>query len=146
MVIGMPGRPCLDKRSRTRGLSLTVHRFVGSAESIHLEPVVDRVAKVVGSEHSGIGTDWDLQGVDQLPAHQVESVRHTLAERHAFRERIDNDGFDHSRKFHEPTEALARRGCSDAPVKTVLGSNFRRLLGNCVQLSANHQQPRGRTP
>lgn len=53
-----------------------------------------------------------------------------FAGRHAFREHIDTDGFDHPQKFRALTEALSRRGYSDAPVKAVLGDNFRRLLGN----------------
>ena len=49
---------------------------------------------------------------------------------YAFRDKLDTDGFDHPQKIFDLTEALIRRGYSDANITAVLGGNFRRLLGS----------------
>ena len=46
---------------------------------------------------------------------------------HAFRDKLDTDGFDHPQKIFDLTEALIRRGYSDDNISAVLGGTFRRL-------------------
>ena len=90
---------------------------------------VDHVAKLVGVEHVGIGSDADLNGYDDMPADQYKALKASYKSSYAFRDRIDVDGFDHPRNVFDLTEELIRRGYSDASIKLILGGNFRSLLG-----------------
>lgn len=110
-----------------------VRMFVSPSEPTtmeHLVDHIDHVAKLVGIEHAGIGSDCDLSGYDALPADQNKALRAAYKSSYAFRERIDIAGFDHPRKLYDLTEALLRRGYGDADIVGVLGGNFRRLLKN----------------
>ena len=90
---------------------------------------VDHVAKLVGIEHVGIGSDADLNGYDDMPADQYKQLKAGYKASYAFRDKIDIDGFDHPQKIYDLTEELIKRGYSDANIRLVLGGNFRRLLG-----------------
>lgn len=90
---------------------------------------VDHVAKLVGIEHVGIGSDADLNGYDDMPPDQYKQLKASYKASYAFRDKIDIDGYDHPRKIFDLTEELTRRGYSDDNVRLVLGGNFRRLLG-----------------
>ena len=90
---------------------------------------IDHVAKLVGVEHVGIGSDADLNGYDDMPPDQYKQLKAGYKASYAFRDKIDIDGFDHPTKVFDLTEELIRRGYSDANIKLVLGGNFRRLLG-----------------
>jgi membrane dipeptidase len=95
----------------------------------HLVDHIDHVAKLVGVEHVGIGTDSDLLGYDALPADQAKKLRSYYKQSYGFRDKIDIEGFNHPKKMFDLTEALLRRGYGDADIVGVLGGNFRRLLG-----------------
>jgi len=90
---------------------------------------IDHVAKLVGVEHVGIGSDSDLNGYDDMPPDQYKQLKAGYKSSYAFRDKIDIDGFDHPQKIFDLTEELIRRGYSDANIRLVLGENFRRLLG-----------------
>ena len=90
---------------------------------------IDHVAKLVGIEHVGIGSDADLNGYDDMPPDQYKQLKAAYKASYAFRDKIDIDGFDHPRKVFDLTEELIRRGHTDADIKLILGGNFRRLLG-----------------
>ena len=94
----------------------------------HMVDHIDHVARLVGIEHVGIGSDADLDGYDDMPAEQLKQLRAAYKASYAFRDKIDTDGFDHPRKTYELAEALIRRGYSDEHIGLVLGGNFRRLL------------------
>jgi len=109
-----------------------VRMFVRDKEPTTIEDIVDHidhVAKLVGIEHVGIGSDSDLLGYDRMPPEQLKQLRAAYKASYAFRDRIDTDGFDHPQKVYDLTDALLRRGYSDANIELVLGGNFRRLLG-----------------
>ncbi|MEO5629424.1 MAG: membrane dipeptidase [Thermomonas sp.] len=93
---------------------------------------IDHVAKLVGIEHVGIGSDADLNGYDDMPADQLKQLRAAYKASYAFRDQIDIDGFDHPKKVFDLAEALIRRGYSDSDIEKVLGGNFRRLLGQVI--------------
>ena len=123
-----------------------VRMFVRDKEPTTIEHIVDHVdhvAKLVGIEHVGIGSDSDLLGYDKMPPEQLKQLRAAYKASYAFRDRIDTDGFDHPQKVYDLTDALLRRGYSDASVELVLGGNFRRLLGST---SAQPNTQRERTP
>jgi membrane dipeptidase len=108
-----------------------VRMFVRDKEPTTLDHIVDHVAhvaKLVGVEHVGVGSDCDLSGYDALPADQMKQLRGGYKQSYAFRDKIDIDGFDHPKKLFDLTEALLKRGFGDGDIKAILGGNFRRLL------------------
>ncbi len=109
-----------------------VRMFVRTEEPTdigHMADHIEHVARLVGIEHVGIGSDADLNGYDDMPPDQYEQLKGAYTSAYAFREKIDTDGFDHPRKVYDLTEELIRRGHSDADIALILGGNFRRLLG-----------------
>ena len=110
-----------------------VRNFVKDSEPTTVDNIVDHidhVAKLVGIEHVGIGSDSDLMGYDHMPPDQYQKLKASYKASYAFRDKIDTDGFDHPRKVYDLTAALLRRGYSDANIEAVLGGNFRRLLSS----------------
>lgn len=95
----------------------------------HMVDHIDHVAKLVGVEHVGIGSDADLHGYDDMKPEEYAALKAGYKGSYAFRDKIDIDGFDHPRKVFDLTEELIRRGYSDDNIRAVLGGNFRRLLG-----------------
>jgi len=109
-----------------------VRNFVRDREPTtvdHIVDHIDHVAKLVGIEHVGIGSDADLNGYDDMPADQLAALRASYKTSYAFREKLDTDGYDRPDKMFQLTAALIRRGYSDANIAAVLGGNFRRLVG-----------------
>ncbi len=109
-----------------------VRMFVSETEPVTVADMVDHiehVARLVGVEHVGIGSDSDLNGYDDMPPDQYEALKKSYKSSYAFRDKIDTDGFDHPLKIYDLTDELIRRGYSDDDIKLILGGNFRRLLG-----------------
>jgi membrane dipeptidase len=109
-----------------------VRNFVSNREPTTVENIVDHidhVAKLVGIEHVGIGSDSDLNGYDDMPADQRKELLAMYKSSYAFRAKLDTDARDHPKKIFDLTEALIRRGYGDSNIEAVLGGNFRRLLG-----------------
>ncbi len=110
-----------------------VRMFVRDREPTTVEHIVDHIDHVVGLvgiDHVGIGSDCDLYGYDKMPDAENRELRSHYKTSYAFRSRLDTDGYDHPRKVFDLTEALIRRGYSDANIAAILGGNFRRLLGS----------------
>lgn len=108
-----------------------VRNFVRDREPTNVGHVVDHidhVARLVGVEHVGIGTDADLNGYDDMPKDQYEMLIGAYKSSYAFRDKLDTDDFDHPRKVYDLTEVLIRRGYSDPDIRNILGGNFVRLL------------------
>jgi membrane dipeptidase len=74
---------------------------------------IDHIAKLVGVEHAGVGSDVDLDGRD-TPAHSTR--------------KLDLDGIDYSKKIFDLTEGLVRRNYSSRNIELILGGNFQRAL------------------
>jgi membrane dipeptidase len=72
----------------------------------------DHVARLVGVEHVGVGSDNDLDGRDS----RSRTVR------------FDINGLNHPRRMFDLTEGLVRRKYSDSDIELILGGNFRRVL------------------
>jgi len=100
-------------------MGVTMERlFVGTGSTVTIENVldhVDHVAKLVGVEHVGLGTDVDLDGRDLATAPKKKN---------------DLDGLQYSRKIFELTEGLIRRKYSAADIRLILGGNFQRALAD----------------
>ncbi len=110
-----------------------VRNFVTAAEPTTIDSYVDHidhVAKLVGIEHVGVGTDSDLKGYDALPEEIYKSLKASYKDSYGFRDRIDIEGLDHPQKMYDLTEALVRRGYSDDNIRLVLGENFKRVLSD----------------
>src|SRR5229473_7915412 len=93
-----------------------VRTFVGAGGQVTIERVLDHVdhlAKLVGVEHVGVGSDVDLSGRDS-PAHSTK--------------RFDLDGINYARKIYDLTEGLIKRNYSSPDIALILGGNFERAL------------------
>ena len=110
-----------------------VRMFVRSEEPTTIEHIVDHidhVAKLVGVEYVGVGSDCDLNGYDKMPKAQDQALRASYKASYAFREKLDIEAFGHPRKIFDLAEALLRRGYGEADIVGILGGNFRRMFKN----------------
>ena len=104
---------CLAAKGGVMGITM-VRGFVRADGPATIEDVldhIDRVAKLVGVEHVGLGSDVDLDGRDQ----------------HAVR-KYDLDGINYAKKIFDLTEGLVRRKYSSSDIELILGGNFERAL------------------
>lgn len=93
----------------------SIRRFVRGQEPTTLEDVLDHfdhVAKLVGVEHLGVGSDFGLGGRD----------------RPGGRYRADIGGLNHPQRIYALTDGLIRRGYDNGSIRLILGENFRRAL------------------
>ena len=87
----------------------SVRQFVSNRNPVTSEDVLDHfdhAVKLVGVEHVGLGSDFDL---DPHPTYDVQ-------------------GLNHANRVYALTEGLLRRGYSDENIALMLGGNFRRAL------------------
>jgi len=75
----------------------------------------DHVARTVGVEHVGIGSDVDLDAADPATGHPL--ARYAV------------QGLAPARRVFDLAEGLIRRGYSDRSIELILGGNFQRVLG-----------------
>jgi membrane dipeptidase len=109
-----------------------VRMFVTASEPTTIGNVVDHidhVAKLIGMDHVGIGTDADLYGYDKMEPTQYAQLKAAYKGSYGFRDKIDIEEFSGPLKMYNLVEELVRRNYSDDNVRAVLGGNFRRLLG-----------------
>ena len=108
-----------------------VRMFVKAHEPVTLEDVldhVDHVARLVGAEFAGIGSDIDLDGYDALPPPLRARMLTGYKSSPAFHGRGDIDGLNHPQRIFDLTEGLIRRKYSDADIAGILGANVQRAL------------------
>ena len=108
-----------------------VRMFVSDKEPTTIENVLDHfdhVAKLIGPEHLGVGSDIDLYGYDSMPAALNKQLRAGYKGSYGFREKIDIEGLNHPKRMFDLTEGLIRRKYSDSNIEGILGGNFRRVL------------------
>ena len=77
---------------------------------------VDHIARLVGVEHVGVGSDVDLDGRD-WPSKAPR--------------KYDLDGIDYSKKIFDLTEGLVRRNYSSESIGLILGGILRGHWGRC---------------
>lgn len=109
-----------------------VRMFVKEREPTTMEDVLnhfDHVARLIGVEQVGVGSDIDLDGYDDMPPKQLAALRASYKSSYGFREKIDIEGIDHPKRMFDLTEGLIRRKYSDADIAGMLGGNFVRVLG-----------------
>lgn len=108
-----------------------VRMFVSDKEPTTIENVLDHfdhVAKLIGPEHLGVGSDIDLDGYDDMPPELNKQLRAGYKGSYGFREKIDIEGLDHPKRMFDLTEGLIRRKYTDAQIEGILGGNFQRVL------------------
>ncbi|HKZ03102.1 MAG TPA: membrane dipeptidase [Pyrinomonadaceae bacterium] len=136
----VPGHPrlktdeAIKKVGQTGGvMGITgVRMFVKGDEPTTIEHVLDHfdhVAKLIGPEHLGVGSDMDLYGYDAMPAELNKQLRAGYKGSYAFREKIDIEGLNHPKRMFDLTDGLIRRKYSDKQIEGILGGNFERVLG-----------------
>ena len=94
--------------------------FVSRSEPATLHDLLDHydhIARLVGVEHLGIGSDSDPDGRDSR-------VRRGRGRRIP----LEISGIDHSRRVFDLTEGLLRRGYTNRHIELILGGNVRRVL------------------
>jgi membrane dipeptidase len=108
-----------------------VRPFVKTTEPTTIEDVLnhyDHVAKLVGVEHLGVGSDIDLDGYDALPGPIRKKLHAGYKASYGFRDKDDIEGLDHPQRSYDLAEGLIRRGYSDKDIEGILGGNFKRVL------------------
>lgn len=115
-----------------------VRNFVKGSEPTTIEDLLnhfDYVARMIGVEKVGIGSDIDLYGYDAMPPEDYKRLKDSYKGTYAFRDKIDIEGVDHPKRMYDLTEGLIRRKYSDSDITGVLGGNFVRVLGEIWQPS-----------
>jgi membrane dipeptidase len=108
-----------------------VRMFVSPKEPTGVDAMLDHydyVAKLVGVEHVGVGSDIDLLGYDAMPADEYKQLKAGYKSTYGFRDKIDLDGYNFAKRPFDLAEGLIRRKYSDANIEAILGDNFRRVL------------------
>lgn len=100
-------------------------RSGGPASLGNLLDHFDHVAKLVGVDHVGLGSDVDVDAVDP----RTKQVR----PRYVIR------GMQQARRVFDVTEGLLRRGYEDRHVELILGGNFERALSEIWGAGATAQ-------
>ncbi|MFT5759590.1 MAG: membrane dipeptidase [Alteromonadaceae bacterium] len=110
-----------------------VRNFVRDKEPTNLNHIIehiDYIAKLVGVEHVGVGSDMDMHGYDDVPEPGYSALKGLYEPSYAFRHKLDTDNFDHPKRIFNLVEGLDRRGYSDNDIRLILGGNFKRVLGD----------------
>ncbi len=135
----VPGHPrcktdeAIQAMARSGGvMGITgVRMFVKADEPTTIEHLLDHydhVAKLVGVEHLGVGSDTDLDGYDAMSLEANQRLRAGYKGSYGFREKIDIEGADHPKRTFDLAEGLIRRRYRDADIRLILGRNFQRVL------------------
>lgn len=108
-----------------------VRMFVKNSEPTTLDDLLnhfDYVARMIGVEHVGVGSDIDLDGYDDMPPEINKQLRAGYKGSYGFREKIDIEGVDHPKRMFDLAEGLIKRKYTDDQILGVLGGNFKRVL------------------
>ena len=120
----------LGKAGSVMGIT-GVRMFVKGSEPTTVEDALnhfDYVAKMIGIEHVGVGSDIDLDGYDDMPPEDNKRLRAGYKGSYGFRDKIDIDEIAHPKRMYDLTEGLIRRRYTDDQIIGVLGGNFKRVL------------------
>src|SRR5271169_1620519 len=108
-----------------------VRMFITAKEPTTIETMLDHydyVAKLVGVEHLGVGSDIDLLGYDAMPPEELKQLKASYKGSYGFRDKVDIDGYNYAKRPFDLAEGLIRRKYSDANIEAILGGNFQRVL------------------
>ena len=108
-----------------------VRMFVSPKEPTTVDSMLDHydyVAKLVGVEHLGVGSDIDLLGYDAMNPDEYQRLKAGYKATYGFREKIDLDGYHFAKRPFDLADGLIRRNYSDANIQAILGGNFQGVL------------------
>lgn len=108
-----------------------VRMFISAQEPTTVESMLDHydhVAKLVGVEYLGVGSDIDLLGYDAMPPDEYKALKAGYKASYGFRDKIDIDGYHFAKRPFDIAEGLIRRKYSDENIEAILGGNFQRVL------------------
>jgi membrane dipeptidase len=116
-------------------MGISFLRFLNrDREPVTIEHVLDQfdhVAKLVGVEHVGVGSDLDVVG-NPNPVGRPDPPRPPNFDRyHVHRDtdgRITVRGLDHPKRMFDLTDGLIRRGYRDSDIALILGGNAIRVF------------------
>jgi membrane dipeptidase len=111
--------------------------MIRADEPVTIDHVIDHfdhVAKLVGIEHVGVGSDMDVVGnpnpVNGEPMRETPNWdRYRLHKDEKGQWMLTIRGLDHPRRMFDLTEGLIRRGYTDQHIRLILGGNWRRVMG-----------------
>jgi membrane dipeptidase len=106
--------------------------MVKEHEPVSVDDVVDHfdyVSKLAGIEHVGIGSDYGLESNNYLPADQLSRFLTSADKRYRVHKVEAVVALQGPERMYVLTDALIRRGYSDANIRLILGGNFQRVLG-----------------
>jgi membrane dipeptidase len=114
--------------------------MVAAGPPVTVEHVVDHfehVARLVGVEHAGIGSDLDIEGYGSPrvpPGEALGPTSQANFERYQAFYTDDGyvhiDGLNHPKRVFDLTDAFIRRGWGDDDIRLMLGGNFVRVLSD----------------
>jgi membrane dipeptidase len=109
--------------------------MVRGEEPVTIEHALDQfdhVAKLVGVEHVGIGSDMDVRG-NPNPMGVPEPTNQRNFDRYRLHRDTDSSittkPLDHPKRAYELAEGWIRRKYSDANIRLMLGGNWQRAMG-----------------
>src|SRR3712207_3788965 len=114
-----PGHPRCKTDEAIRAMAKTggvmgitgVRNFVRNSEPTTIEHFLDHydhIARLVGPEHLGIGSDIDLDGYDDMPPEDYKRLKAGYKGSYAFRDKIDIDEVAHPKRVYEIGRASCR--------------------------------------
>ena len=89
---------------------------------------IDHVARLVGIEHVGIGSDFGLESNDFGPPETLANILQRADKRYRVHHREAVADLAGEKRMFVLTEALIRRKYSDEHIRLILGGNWRRVL------------------
>jgi len=88
----------------------------------------DHVAKLVGVEHVGIGSDMGIESNDFMPPDQLARMLAGMDAKYHAHHREAVEHLDHPKRVYDLTDGLIRRKYTDEQIRLILGENWRRVL------------------
>jgi len=132
----------IQKMARTGGVMGIpfLRMMIRAEEPVAIEHVLDHfdyVAKLVGVEHLGVGSDMDVVGNPNPVNGPAESVpatpnfgRYRIHVDAGGNRLLTIEGLDHPKRSYDLAEGLIRRGYSDEHIRMILGGNAVRVLSD----------------
>ena len=109
--------------------------FISSMVKAHQPTTVDdvvdhfdHVARLVGAEHAGIGSDLGIESNDFMPPDQLARMMAGMNPKYRVHQREAVEHLDHPRRIYDLTEGFIRRKYTDEHIRLILGQNWLRVL------------------
>ena len=108
-----------------------ISSMVKAHEPTTIDDVIDHfehVAKLVGIEHVGVGSDMGIESNDFMPPAQLAQMLASMDPKYHIHHREAVEHLDHPKRLYDLTDGLIRRKFTDEHIRLVLGENWRRTL------------------